>query len=533
MKRLTALLLLLLLLTGCKAEAVPETTQAPPPTESTSGVHTDYSAYQPHQPMSEVYTRLSEDFMDGLTPSEDYGAVYPFCGDLSYELGADFSAGQKYGIVTQDGMIVCDPVYDSADLVSYFGYSEIDGSFLECYYPIWSFSKTHITVNDSSDHTYMESSQGEITLISLDGSRVLEHTYRLVQPCETALICRRFSEEVIDVLDFEGNLMFSTETMTLPGPLNENAYSNNYTDGLLIVTVGEGYDTQDYYLTTEGEVVLGPYASASAFFEGRAVVSENGNDYHYIDREGNRLNDTDYYTCNMFYDGYAVAYAPGSVQILDLDGNCVLRFPEYYSVIRENDGFTVTEDNTFYDYDLQAHPIEDYSSQGLYAFYGSSLYYRDLYLGSERGFEVVDVLTGEVVYSFCSEKFESFSNPMPYTGDYFTVYEYDADTDITTTHIIGLDFVEQFVATGPMREVVDQVNKQRYFCVAENGTCEVYAAEDGKLLFEIPWRYDILSYYAVKAYDGKLFLLGDTESLIYDMDGTLLFRYRLPSFYGD
>lgn len=62
------------------------------------------------EPLEEVYTRLSPDPLPALVPSKDYGELLSYVGAV---LPGEYYDFERYGLVTRDGMIVVDPVYDS------------------------------------------------------------------------------------------------------------------------------------------------------------------------------------------------------------------------------------------------------------------------------------------------------------------------------------------------------------------------------------------------------------------------------------
>ncbi len=95
MKRLLVSVLVVLMLASCAPRpfSVPEIKDL--------GPHIDHS---------ENYYRFYEDYVDAFIPSDSYGEVYPFVGDV-LDFGAYGGNGFLYGLCTADGGIVCDPVY--------------------------------------------------------------------------------------------------------------------------------------------------------------------------------------------------------------------------------------------------------------------------------------------------------------------------------------------------------------------------------------------------------------------------------------
>ena len=68
-------------------------------------------------PTSETVKRYNPDFTSAFAPSEDYGTLIPFVGDIHNYKSIDETDGKQttapvYGLCTVSGAIVVDPVYD-------------------------------------------------------------------------------------------------------------------------------------------------------------------------------------------------------------------------------------------------------------------------------------------------------------------------------------------------------------------------------------------------------------------------------------
>lgn len=73
-------------------------------------VSTEWSAFREIAKEPEVFTRLKEERITDFVPSSDYGAVIPFLG-VDNEAGL-FEGQKLYGLMDQNGRIICDPVFD-------------------------------------------------------------------------------------------------------------------------------------------------------------------------------------------------------------------------------------------------------------------------------------------------------------------------------------------------------------------------------------------------------------------------------------
>ena len=116
MKKLLCLLLAALMLAavGC-TKPEPETSEV---SETSSGVavHVDYSKLTPYEPLEETYT-LHEGYTAGetLCARDDYGALLPYCGKEENAVHTDVDVLHLYGLVTDKGELVTDPIYQSFD----------------------------------------------------------------------------------------------------------------------------------------------------------------------------------------------------------------------------------------------------------------------------------------------------------------------------------------------------------------------------------------------------------------------------------
>ena len=321
MKRLIALLLMLALLCGCSA------TQGTPtqPTETENPydsflVHTDYSNYQPKENLQAKYTRLSDDFISELQPSDDYGMLYPFIGSHN---GDPYSPVLKYGMIDQNGRIVVDAVYNEIEPVRLSSGEQI---------PMWCLS------------AYMETdnrAQERCALASFDGSFVTELIYRYVTAYEDYVLADVAETQITHVYDRNGKLCLDSSSWALSERFgtDTNIYNGygwgiiSYGDGIFTVGLDDGV----YYADWDGNLIAGPFFSGGAFTDGYAWVMLEENAYAYIDTEGNKLLGMEFPYAESFQNGYAVAEISNEKQALicAADGT-VLTFDGYSSQIDES-----------------------------------------------------------------------------------------------------------------------------------------------------------------------------------------------------
>lgn len=107
-KRLTLLMVFLLLaLAGCGMQTKPELEQ-----ETVSPVYTDWSKLTPYEPFQQIYTYHAGYRTDGILEArDDYGALLPYIGKYSTMEQYVIDALPFYGLVTDKGELVSDPIY--------------------------------------------------------------------------------------------------------------------------------------------------------------------------------------------------------------------------------------------------------------------------------------------------------------------------------------------------------------------------------------------------------------------------------------
>lgn len=300
MKKLLPLFLLLgILLSIFRIQLPPK---VPKPT-------VDFSYYTKREDSSTLYTRLSPEPLGELTPSEDYGAIYPFVGGQRTYLYSDYgSAGAKqklYGFVDATGRILVDPVYTMAQLLE----SE-DGTAL----PYWLIGKP--IYSEEAKDSYML-----CALASLDGSFVTPFLYSWFEACEEYIIATLPSGNRYHILDHDLNLLLDTKDLSY-----EEVYTIRYCgEGLFAVCLNcpDMGNFCKHYVDMSGNVLPGHFQTAYAFTDGWSAVHLDLDTWTYIDPTGKEMGQ--YFTeCTSFQKGYALVNTGKTSQIIRPDGTVVL-----------------------------------------------------------------------------------------------------------------------------------------------------------------------------------------------------------------
>ena len=217
--KLIALALALLLLSGCaplvnpfadlfgtpspEPELTPTSTPEPTAAPPRGSVFTDWSKLTPYAPPREHYTRLHAERMNELTPSDDYGLLLPFAGEM---IVADIGwvAGTKSGLVTMDGMIVMDAVCSRINpLVP--GEYYYESSACPVFYVLEKIFDNPQGVED------YEKWVRKYAVCGADGSWVTPFEYEYVDSCPLGALCTRDGEaNSFEILDKNGKIIFDS-----------------------------------------------------------------------------------------------------------------------------------------------------------------------------------------------------------------------------------------------------------------------------------------------------------------------------------
>ncbi len=310
-------------------------------------VRPDYAHLTPYEPEKEVYTRLSEEFMPELVPSDDYGPLLPYVGSLvATEIWGEF---YKYGLVTREGMIVTDAVYIGA-------YQRKDSS------PIILTKSAEPPGENGELKPVMR-----YALCAPDGSWITPFIYEDVQYFDKVILLMRDSEtNDIDVLDYDGNLLYNTKTKpdfaklppdTFGDPDNPEPVADFYTgDGFVAVIPWDSDSSKFYFNELIGAVTFLDFEELGPFSEGLAAVKKDGK-WGYINTSFEIVLEPAYKYAGDFTDGRAVVGLPTRESaVIDRSGNILFK-TKYGKLSYDNGRFAVCNDDlkllTIYDENFQ------------------------------------------------------------------------------------------------------------------------------------------------------------------------------------
>ena len=200
-KRLTLLIVFFLLaLAGCGVQTEPALEP-----EAASPVYTDWSKLTPYEPFQQIYTYHTGYRTDGILEArDDYGALLPYIGKYSTMEQYVIDALPFYGLVTDKGELVSDPIY--ARIVFY-------GDFLLLY-------RADPEGNSGGD-TYAGGAFSR-ALAAPDGSWVheLPGSYYVGNGC--GLLLTSTSDGSLDLWNADGDIVMHFDATLFASKLGEN-----------------------------------------------------------------------------------------------------------------------------------------------------------------------------------------------------------------------------------------------------------------------------------------------------------------------
>ena len=333
-------------------------------------------------PVTEVYTRLSEEPLTELVPSNDYGPLLSYVGEVIPGELWDF---EKYGLVTREGMIVTDLVYDSVAWLSYY-----DGTA--------SIGVDILRLTRTIDAP--GGKEARSALAAADGSWVTGFDWLWVEAVSPDRIWTVEPNGDGVMLDAGLNELWR---LPLPEDLDTWVYQGGQEGSMWWINgVGTFYtgkhpsavDLDGKLLPTEESGI----GSIGGFFGDLSTATPTGvwNRWGYINKAGEWVIEPVYSQCGDFRNGKAIVTTEdGSSRIIDTEGNVLLEADGKFQLRSSSQGdwyinyaevFTGETAQYFiggvYDQDLK--PLEwDWVGETL--FWGGDSY---MWRASENGVEV-------------------------------------------------------------------------------------------------------------------------------------------------
>lgn len=240
------------------------------------------------KPDDEIVGRYNEEYTVNFTPSADYGEIMPFIGKyLTYTLttkeGEQTVTSPVYGLCTEDGRVIVDPIYLGAER-----YELDDGT---CFYQLYIDSGIkgrngrRIAVAHNGSWMIDLGQDTVFSGLSGDGMMAFERT---------KAVTKEKTNYFYDLYDYNGNKAFTYEPVQNN---NDKASStiSTFADGLAAInqtqSSGDGAAdvTSAYYIDKAGKMVIGDLSFAGDFAGGFAVVADKDGLYGVMNTKGEYL----------------------------------------------------------------------------------------------------------------------------------------------------------------------------------------------------------------------------------------------------
>ncbi len=333
MKRMIAMIIVLSLLCGLLAacgddpsttQSETELAQAEPQTSQTEATTTQTEP-EPTQTepapeivynYSPVYTRLSDEPITALQPSEDYGCILPFQGEWADTIVCGNSYANN-GFMDANGRIIVDPVYQLAEPLTVEDGYDFEGC-------VWLLGQGEVADMDMSGyHFYLENAR--YGLAEGDGSVVVDLMYDEICVLGNLIFAKKYTDESQETYDVD---IYNFDCALVGSIPNLQCDLKGFAEDVLLVTI----DTEYYYMDMSGKIFAGPYLMAENFSCGYGLVEllEKGGygiEYNYVDKNGKLLSEDGWlitpeggepYQCTGFSHAESFVNGVASVEIVNM-----------------------------------------------------------------------------------------------------------------------------------------------------------------------------------------------------------------------
>lgn len=460
--------------------------------------------------LREVYTRLSPEPLPELIPSDDYGPLLTYVGDV---IDGEWWDYEKVGLVTREGRIVTDPVYDGAWRMSYFG-GEKSGSL-----DILALTRTLDTP---------EGKEERYALAAADGSWVTGFDWLWVNAVDDEHIWTVEPDGTGVMLDASLNELWR---LLLPED-GETWYYKGGMDGGMwwLGDIGSIYNGTT--VDRNGRVLAGEESGISnvqGFYEGLSVAQprEDWTRWGYINTAGEWAIEPIFSDCRDFHNGKAIACLDETWVVIDTHGAVLLeadgalsrrsgdRGDWYldYDEIRGGDG---VQYRIIGAYDADLNPLQ-WDMAGEILTWGSE---RWLYRNTNRGLElcspyeqVLIPVTGQARLQEQEGELLIVTRDTGEEDALWSVWRTDGTCILPETTL-------EYVGT-----TTDSVTGEKYFYLQEKGGASVLCDLTGEQLLKCT-AYPFVT-------DGLVSVQTDLSYGYKTLDGEWVFRISLMKSRGD
>lgn len=268
------------------------------------------------EPVQEFYTRLSEEFLPELVPSKGYGELLRYVGDQIEDYW--WGSYDRYGLMTRDGKIITDAVYDEVYRLQYYSDETIR-------LPIMVLAQTFENGEESERH---------LAMAATDGSWVTGFDWLNISAVAEDRIWAVELDGDGVMLDLDRNELWRLE---LPEGQEKWTYQGGM-DGSMwwINGVGTifGFETGTQYVDLEGNMILGSrleFSDLQGYYEGLSAAhpTDDWNTWGYVDENWDWAIEPVYESAGSFKDGKAIVKKDGWHYVIDTQGNVLMKADAY------------------------------------------------------------------------------------------------------------------------------------------------------------------------------------------------------------
>lgn len=540
MKRILILFLsLALLLSGCAVpsevadpSAAPDMavsvkptpfdfTRETEPEQSVSTVYkvaTDYSQYTPKESVTPLYSRLREEWIEELEPSEDYGTIYPFAGNAVYSSYGIL--GYQYGMIDEKGRIIADPTYVDISLLRegyLFDFSSTG------YLPMWVLERNTLTEEGYAREVY--------ALASLDGSFVSECKYSSVSGSEDYAIAMETAADGslrFDMYDLEGKLVLRSEELPCLRGLELARGQVYYSDGMLrILCYSEDWGSSYYYTDLSGRTLLGPYNYGENFLDGYAMVQSGPERYTLIDTRGNPLEGMEFSWAGYFKNGAAVVTLAENQHklLISTTGEILMDFGTSDKSGYGGYSFRHAQGNSFTYYNAEGNVLYGGSVPNHWEELGGGMF--------EAGSEMINIATDErfslAAYPSDSYVVSLFGYGLPYFVIHWWDYNGGNFYSVVSTDFEVLVNEASLGDSGYAYAATDYLSGRSFLQACGSTSYTLYGEDASEPLLTLSAGKNA----SAALYNSRVMYVDESFCAYYDLAGNLLFCYPLTSVGGD
>ena len=287
---------------------------------------------RPWQPPGEIYDRLSDAPLTELVPSERYGQLLPYTGKTMGVVTGGYTV--KYGLVTENGLIVTDPIYDSIDIITTADPNDTRDGIAKFY----SLSKAVKVENGDI--------RNRVAIVSADGSLVTDSMYEFAYGTDGGIFAMiDWEGDTAVLLDHELKPIVSTDDLSSVPFVEGSSFSradalHYYNEGVLPVPNADG---SYYFIDMGGNRIPSPentgqMRNVSSFVNGIArtgfKLSDSQTKTGYLRYDGEKITwlvEPVYEHGSDFSNGRALVSDGYASFIIDESGETLKVFPEVYT----------------------------------------------------------------------------------------------------------------------------------------------------------------------------------------------------------